>query len=67
MSGIALAVEVVRKGYHPHVSAVDTLIAGFFTFFIVVAVLFVRYRVSKEMKKRGIKGDIFRRRKKTHK
>ncbi|WP_025270439.1 hypothetical protein [Hippea sp. KM1] len=65
--GLSNSVNVIREGYEPHVSIVDRIILGVFTFIIVFAVLFVRYRVSKELKKRGIKGEPFRRRKKTDK
>ena len=63
---IAFAVNVVREGYKPHMSIWYTILAGVFTFLMVFAVLFVRYRISKELKKRGLSERELRRRKKIH-
>lgn len=59
-------VNVVRKGYKPHMSVWYTVLAGVLTFLLVFVVLFVRYRISKEMKRRGINERAFKRRKKAN-
>ncbi len=59
-------VNVLRKGYKPHMSVWYTVFAGILTFLLVFLVLFVRFRISKEMKKRGLNEKAFRRRKKTN-
>ncbi len=59
-------VNVIRKGYKPHMSVWYTVFAGILTFLFVFVVLFVRYKISKEMKRRGINEKAFRRRKKTN-
>ncbi|AEA33241.1 hypothetical protein [Hippea maritima] len=64
---LAYAASVIREGYKPHVSIIDRIVLGIFTFGLVFAVLFVRHKVSKELKKRGIKGEPFKRRKKADK
>jgi len=58
--------NVLRKGYKPHMSSWYTVLAGILTFLLVFFVLFVRYRISKEMKRRGLNEKVFRRRKKTN-
>ncbi|WP_022670032.1 hypothetical protein [Hippea alviniae] len=61
---LTFAAEVIRKGYQPHVSLIDEIILGVFTFGLVAAVLFVRWRFSKELKKRGLKERDIRRKRK---
>ena len=60
------ATNVIRKGYKPHMSEWYTIIAGVLTFLFVFLVLFVRYRFSKELKKRGLRERDLKRRKKSH-
>ncbi len=61
-----LATNVIRKGYKPHMSEWYTILAGVLTFLFVFLVLFVRYRFSKELKKRGLNERYLRKRKKSH-
>ncbi len=61
---LTFATEIIRKGYQPHVSLFDEIILGLLTFGLAAAVLFVRWRFSRELKKRGLKErDLKRKRK----